>query len=101
MAAFDLASSQKPWVAGTLPDNSNHGRLHKPREVRQWMAAFDPVYSRASWASATPPDNSNHGRLQKLSHGAPYETRTRVPALRGRCPGPLDEGSVVLQSAVV
>src|SRR3546814_20600333 len=26
--------------------------------------------------------------------GAPYEVRTRVPALRGRCPGPLDEGSV-------
>src|SRR5688572_17433792 len=27
--------------------------------------------------------------------GAPYEVRTRVLALRGRCPGPLDEGSVV------
>ena len=27
--------------------------------------------------------------------GAPYEVRTRVPALRGRCPRPLDEGSVL------
>jgi hypothetical protein len=27
------------------------------------------------------------------ANGAPYEVRTRVPALRGRCPRPLDEGS--------
>ena len=27
--------------------------------------------------------------------GAPYEVRTRVPALRGPCPRPLDEGSAV------
>ena len=33
--------------------------------------------------------------------GAPYETRTRVPAVRGRCPGPLDEGSVILRGALV
>ncbi len=26
-------------------------------------------------------------------NGAPYEFRTRVPALRGQCPRPLDEGS--------
>ncbi len=26
-------------------------------------------------------------------YGAPYETRTRVFAVRGRRPGPLDEGS--------
>jgi hypothetical protein len=24
--------------------------------------------------------------------GAPYGTRTRVTAVKGRCPGPLDEG---------
>src|ERR1700743_3096722 len=33
--------------------------------------------------------------------GAPYEGRTRVPALRGRCPRPLDEGSEMHRSAVV
>lgn len=27
-------------------------------------------------------------------NGAPYETRTRVFAVRGRRPGPLDEGSI-------
>ncbi len=31
---------------------------------------------------------------QCLMFGAPYENRTRVSALRGRRPGPLDEGSV-------
>src|SRR5258706_7057781 len=30
---------------------------------------------------------------RKIYTGAPYEVRTRVPALRGRCPRPLDEGS--------
>ena len=30
---------------------------------------------------------------KSLIYGAPYEIRTRVPALRGPCPGPLDEGS--------
>src|SRR5215469_14678789 len=33
--------------------------------------------------------------------GAPNEVRTRVPALRGRCPRPLDDGSGLLQGAVV
>src|SRR5690242_20900926 len=35
------------------------------------------------------------GRPCGWRSGAPYEVRTRVLALRGRCPGPLDEGSVV------
>ena len=35
------------------------------------------------WARSTP----------TVSIGAPYENRTRVSALRGRRPGPLDEGS--------
>src|SRR5574337_1155316 len=51
MAAFDLASSQKPWVAGTLPDNSNHGRLHKPREVRHgWPPLIQPTAARRGLA---------------------------------------------------
>src|ERR1041385_8445986 len=32
-------------------------------------------------------------RSDQVRNGAPYEVRTRVPALRGPCPGPLDEGS--------
>ena len=31
-----------------------------------------------------------------INNGAPYENRTRVSALRGPRPGPLDEGSVYL-----
>src|ERR1700736_143304 len=31
-------------------------------------------------------------RLDGLGIGAPYGTRTRVTAVKGRCPGPLDEG---------
>src|SRR6185437_6997855 len=31
--------------------------------------------------------------LNRLILGAPYGIRTRVTALRGRCPRPLDEGS--------
>src|SRR6185437_9525788 len=37
----------------------------------------------------------------KLVIGAPCGTRTRVTAVRGRCPGPLDEGSVAPRSALV
>src|ERR1700733_2873933 len=33
-------------------------------------------------------------RRSSTLHGAPYGIRTRVTALRGLCPGPLDEGSV-------
>jgi hypothetical protein len=32
-------------------------------------------------------------RRSSTLHGAPYGIRTRVTALRGLCPGPLDEGS--------
>jgi hypothetical protein len=32
-------------------------------------------------------------RQSSTLHGAPYGIRTRVTALRGLCPGPLDEGS--------
>src|SRR5579859_6296244 len=42
--------------------------------------------------------NRPDGRLveplvPKSNNGAPYEIRTRVTALRGPCPRPLDEGS--------
>lgn len=32
--------------------------------------------------------------LQGRSDGAPSGLRSRVPALKGRCPGPLDDGSI-------
>src|SRR5690554_3865870 len=35
------------------------------------------------------------GVLAVRTDGAPYEVRTRVSAVRGRRPGPLDEGSVL------
>src|SRR5215470_17775318 len=30
--------------------------------------------------------------MEEISIGAPYGNRTRVSAVKGRCPGPLDEG---------
>jgi hypothetical protein len=30
-----------------------------------------------------------------MEDGTPYGTRTRVTAVKGRCPGPLDEGRPV------
>jgi hypothetical protein len=48
--------------------------------------AFDAVFS----------DDKRHAiaPVYNVTNGAPYEVRTRVPALRGRCPRPLDEGSI-------
>ncbi len=31
--------------------------------------------------------------IQVLDNGVPYGSRTRVFAVKGRCPGPLDEGN--------
>src|SRR5207342_748941 len=57
-------------------------------------ADFDAVGVLA--ADAVLDDDEGHGEGPcGWRSGAPYEVRTRVLALRGRCPGPLDEGSVV------
>lgn len=32
-------------------------------------------------------------RLRKKKSGVPYGIRTRVTSVKGRCPGPLDEGN--------
>src|ERR1700722_13857232 len=57
-----------------------------------------------SWAGWRPPEfssrrqgsNENSGCITGIfiRIGAPYEIRTRVLALRGQCPRPLDEGSL-------
>src|SRR5262245_15331796 len=41
------------------------------------------------------------GEGREEAGGAPYGTRTRVPALRGQCPRPLDEGSVAAETRVL
>src|SRR4029077_20641978 len=43
-------------------------------------------------ASARPPVAAMRVISVARSRGAPYGTRTRVSAVKGRCPRPLDEG---------
>ena len=45
-----------------------------------------------NWISLS--DRTNFGSV--FLYGARYEIRTRVPAVKGRCPRPLDELSIVL-----
>src|SRR5689334_22012039 len=58
-----------------------------------WMAALDWIVENAAMSLRRLV--RQRSRTIAQANGAPYEVRTRVPALRGRCPGPLDEGSVL------
>src|SRR5690242_14847160 len=92
MAALD-------WIVGNAAMGLR--RLDRPRSRTIAgifkSAAMDGRSGLASRKRGNGPEASGQAAIRTIAraNGAPYEVRTRVPALRGRCPGPLDEGSVL------
>ena len=64
---------------------------------RKNAAGLDSCFRTCNW-KAQPSDIpcGNPSRCSRncpiIQNGVPYGIRTRVTAVRGRCPGPLDEG---------
>src|SRR5579871_6193964 len=76
------------WKASTGQTSTQSVYLH----LMQLSVTTKVMLSRAYAGSRGP---------CQAGSGAPYAVRTRVPALRGRCPRPLDEGSEMHRSALV
>jgi hypothetical protein len=76
------------WAnACQLRNSSDHHHVGVPDVVaRIEVEQQKPVDSKV--------DTKESGHSKSLKYGAPYRIRTGVLALRGLCPGPLDEGSV-------